>query len=175
MTSRKRKPADNLRGLKPVFPENYPEGFPHCIHGPLVEYSSKDGESVFCCSFDRKNANCSKMTKNNKNPVQPSKIKRNWLSKFKTIGKNWTQAQYFFNEESKKVLLSLVDKKQVILIGCPTLLIPMLDEGKDVILLDIDERFFEFFPSRNFRKFNLVNGFFFDGNGLDTGTVLFYY
>ncbi|CBY20108.1 unnamed protein product [Oikopleura dioica] len=64
-------------------------------------------------------------------------------------------------------MVSFVDKQTVILVGCPTLMIPLLEEGKDVILLDIDERFFGIFPSKNFRKFNLVNCYFFDGNELD--------
>jgi hypothetical protein len=171
MSSRKRKPANNLKGLKPEFPENYPKGFPTCIHGPLVKYSSTDGKSVFCCSFDRNNSNCTSLNKIKKVPSQTSKIRKDWLSKFQTVGKNSTQAQYFFNDESKNVLVSLVDKQTVILVGCPTLMIPLLDEGKDVILLDIDERFFDIFPAKNFRKFNLVNGFFFDENELNKGTV----
>jgi len=171
MSSRKRKPASNLERLKPEFPENYPKGFPTCIHGPMVKYSSANGKSVFCCSFDRNNSNCTSIKKSKKFPSQTTQIRKDWLSKFQTVGKNSTQAQYFFNDESKSVMVSLVDKQTVILVGCPTLMIPLLDEGKDVILLDIDERFFGIFPSKNFRKFNLVNCYFFDGNELDKGIV----
>ena len=49
----------------------------------------------------------------------------------------------------------------VILIGCPTLLVPLSSRGQNVLLLDIDDRFEKVFPTKNYSKFNLVNCHFF--------------
>ena len=48
-------------------------------------------------------------------------------------------------------------KSTILLIGCPTLLIPLLDDGHSVKLLDIDSRFEKHFPPKEFSRFNLVN------------------
>ena len=53
----------------------------------------------------------------------------------------------------------------VILIGCPTLLCPLLTRGQKVLLLDIDDRFETVFPKKIFAKFNLVNCHFFGKEG----------
>ena len=97
---------------------------------------------------------------------RPVSIDREWPSSFSTNKNDQTQAQYFFDQTTISVISTMLPKNaNVLLIGCPTLLLPLSDNGHDVLLLDIDDRFEKCFPTDSFARFNLVNCHFFDDSG----------
>ena len=84
---------------------------------------------------------------------------------------NKNQAQYFFSENIiESILKYVVDLfrfDKIICIGCPTIHEQILCGRKNVdsILLDIDQRFEQFYPPTQFILFNMFNGHFFNQDG----------
>jgi len=93
---------------------------------------------------------------------QSDSLKKNWKSSFVTNTNDKTQGQYFFSGETIDVILSnLSKKKRILLVGCPSLLVPLYEKGFKVKLLDIDQRFLRIFPPDMFHLFNMMNCHFF--------------
>ena len=114
------------------------------------------------CSFDR-NGPCRFGPKiPTKKFDQTDNLKKSWKSSFVTNTNDKTQGQYFFSEETIDVILSnLSKKKRILLVGCPSLLVPLYEKGFKVKLLDIDQRFLRIFPPDMFHLFNMMNCHFF--------------
>ena len=158
------------------FTEDYPNGAPYCRHGPAIRLkviNRMKTEKVsykWACSFDR-DGNCPLKAKEEmitKSPVSSSnevRINPNWQKDFKTRTNDKGQGQYFFDKETIGVITrNMVPGEKIILLGCPTLLIPMIELNFDAVLLDIDERFENIFPSKYFKRFNMTNCHFLSDN-----------
>ena len=117
------------------------------------------------CSFDR-NGTCklgNKETTEKVDVIRPNKISNNWMKDFQTNTNDKTQGQYFFDKTTVDVLVKNISKKsRNILIGCPTLLIPLIEHGTKSMLLDIDKKFLKIFPRKHFQLFNMINCHFFE-------------
>ena len=90
-------------------------------------------------------------------------LKPDWKKHFVTNTNDKTQGQYFFADETVKLILANVKQKTpILLVGCPSLVVPLINSGHHrVKLLDIDQRFLSIFPPRMFSLFNMMNGHFF--------------
>jgi len=156
-----------------IFPESYPRGVPQCQHGPALRLKSikrgVKGKPVeesekWVCSFDR-NGPChfEKMETTKKKILKQTKtLKPDWIEHFVTNTNDKTQGQYFFSDETIKLILANVKStSSVLLVGCPSLVVPLVNKGHKVKLLDIDQRFLSIFPPNMFSLFNMMNGHFF--------------
>ena len=158
------------------FEDDYPNSAPYCLHGPAIRLKvinrtkSEKVSYKWACSFDR-DGNCPLKSKEEmliKSRARNSgkttgTINPKWKIDFKTRTNDKGQGQYFFDEETISVITkNMIPGEKIILLGCPTLLIPLIELDFDVVLLDIDERFEKIFPSKYFKKFNMTNCHFFD-------------
>lgn len=81
------------------------------------------------CSFDRNGPCCFDSKLPTKKFDQTDSLKKNWKNSFVTNTNDKTQGQYFFSEETIDVILSnLSKKKRVLLVGCPSLLVPLYEK-----------------------------------------------
>lgn len=79
------------------------------------------------------------------------------------------EAQYFFSDESLKVILKTIIRckfTHVLCIGCPSiherLTINSKRYGAQSFLLDIDARYLQFYGSKQYLCFNMANNFLFE-------------
>nr|XP_002738407.1 PREDICTED: zinc finger CCHC domain-containing protein 4-like [Saccoglossus kowalevskii] len=81
-----------------------------------------------------------------------------------------TNAQYLYNEKTVEFLLKTIQTlgfDRVVCIGTPRLHeVIMSSEQKklDSLLLDIDHRYYQFYPPNNYCRYNMFNHHFFDGD-----------
>jgi hypothetical protein len=137
-------------------------------------FESKKSERFFCtnCSqllFNEQEVECHQnheITSNisRKDLKNPTKL-------LNSLSDNKFEAQFLFSTNTTKFIVNQIIKKNnyksVISIGCPTIheYIDSRREKLNInsILLDIDERFKQFYSPQNYLKFNLFNNYFFDG------------
>ena len=156
------------------FDSDYPTNAQFCHHGPGIKlkvFKRKNEAKVECsyrwvCSFDR-NGKCklskNKIQKSLGNVPRPKKINKKWENNFQTNRNDKTQGQYFFDKQTVDVFVQNIDKNsRNVLIGCPTLLVPLIEKGCKVTLLDIDHKFLSIFPREHFQLFNMINAHFFN-------------
>uniref|UniRef100_A0A146MBW8 Zinc finger CCHC domain-containing protein 4 n=1 Tax=Lygus hesperus TaxID=30085 RepID=A0A146MBW8_LYGHE len=70
------------------------------------------------------------------------------------------EAQYWFNDETKQFILSLVEQLEsssVLCIGTPTVYEMVRSTGIRCLLLDIDSRYMTFYSNEEFGWFNMLN------------------
>ena len=98
------------------------------------------------------------------------KLLRNPTELMNSLTNNKFCAQYLFSNQTKKFLINEIIMKngfnRVISIGCPTVheYIECRKNRLKIksILLDIDDRYKQFYSSKKFLKYNLFNNYFFD-------------
>jgi len=98
-----------------IFPESYPRGVPQCQHGPALRLKSiKRGvkgapvseSEKWVCSFDRNGPCHFDREVMKKCFTQTTMLKPDWQKHFVTNTNDKTQGQYFFADETIKIILA---------------------------------------------------------------------
>lgn len=157
---------------------------PTCRHGPKVllqrTSSGKNLEQFYACTASR-NGKCCGSLKNQKNSSTKNIIsnRRNHKQSKTVYTKEPTrhlvplsfdgeEAQYFFTDTALSCFESIFTQlkiTKVLCIGAPRLHEHLLQKTSiDSLLLDIDDRFHDFYSNRHFIHYNMFNHHFFRGN-----------